>query len=107
MDLFLVVTLVVVIDVASLFLLLGLPLKCLTIVGVCGEIFPMQETVELLFSVCSVACFATTFLAPAGFVLLNAPLLVDLFDGESLNADLSLSHILVNSLIVCSCTLNF
>ena len=72
---FLVVALVIAISTASLFLFLGLPLKGSTIVGVVSGIFPMQKTVELLFSVYFVAGFATAFLVPTGFVFVKQSLI--------------------------------
>ena len=103
----LVVELVVVVAIVALFALLSLLLKGFTIIGVVCRILSVQETIELLFSVVFVALIETAFLVPAGFFLLDNPLLAHSLDGESLNADSNLSHISVNSLIVCSCTLDF
>ena len=74
-SLFLVVALVVANATASYFLILSLPLKGLAIIGVVCGTFPMKETVEILFSVCFVDGFETTFLVPVGFVFVKQSLI--------------------------------
>ena len=74
-SLFLVIAIVIAIAITSLFLLLGLSLKGLTIVGVVRGILSMQYTVEFLFSVVFVAGIVTTFIFPAGFVFMRRSLI--------------------------------
>ena len=106
--LFLVVALVVAVATATLFAFLSLMLKGSTVVGVVGRILAMQETVEFIFFVVVfLLLLQRHFLFLQDLFLLDNPLLAYLLDGKSLNADSSHSHISVNSLIVCSCTLSF